>query len=135
MDDGISDLVIGEKNCNLNFAKGLGNGLFDPVFPGLGNVNACAPGYLDGNAHPRFLKIGDSWKLFLGTNGGAIKAYGNIEGNLFGTFALQETNYGNLKAGNQTHLDLQILMRMVGWMWWSEISAEVFPFTGQTLKR
>lgn len=104
-EDGISDLVIGEKNCNLNFAKGLGNSLFDPVFPGLGNVNACAPGYLDGNAHPRFLKIGDSWKLFLGTNGGAIKTYGNIEGNLFGTFALQETNYGNLKAGNQTHLD------------------------------
>jgi len=104
-EDGISDLVIGEKNCNLNFAKGLGNGTFDQVFPGLGNVNACAPGYLDGNAHPRFLKIGDSWKLFLGTNNGAIKTYGAIEGNLFGSFAIQEANYGNLKEGNQTHID------------------------------
>lgn len=104
-EDGINDLVIGEKNCNLNFAKGLGNGAFDPVFPGLGSVNACAPGFLDGNAHPRFLKIGDSWKLFLGTTSGAIKTYGNIEGNLFGTFTALETNYGHFKAGNQTHLD------------------------------
>jgi len=104
-EDGINDLVIGEKNCNLNFAKGLGNGMFDSVFPGLGNVNACAPGYLDGNAHPQFLKIGDSWKLFLGTTSGAIKTYGNIEGNLFGAFSALEADYGNFKAGNQTHLD------------------------------
>lgn len=104
-EDGISDLVIGEKNCNLNFVRGLGNGIFDPVFPGLGGVNACAPGYLDGNAHPRFLKVGDSWKLFLGTTSGSIKTYSNIEGNLYGSFTLQETNYGNLKEGNQTHID------------------------------
>jgi|APTNR8051073442_1049403.scaffolds.fasta_scaffold02397_8 hypothetical protein len=106
-EDGINDLVIGEKNCNLNFAKGLGDGTFEAVFPGLGGVNACAPGYLDGNAHPRFLKIGDSWKLFLGTNNGAIKTYGNIESNLLGTFTLEETGYGNLKEGHQTHLDFE----------------------------
>lgn len=104
-DDGINDLVIGEKNCNLNFVRGVGDGTYDPVFPGLGGVNSCAPGFLDGYSHPRFLKIGNSWKLFLGTASGAIKTYENIEGNLFGSFTLSEARYGNIREGNNVHLD------------------------------
>ncbi|NUO03487.1 MAG: T9SS type A sorting domain-containing protein [Saprospiraceae bacterium] len=104
-EDGISDLVIGEKNCNLNFAKGLGNNTFETIFSGLGNVNSCPPGFLDGYAHPVFLKINDAWKLFVGTTNGNIKTYGNIEGNLFGAFQLLEPAYGGIKEGNQVHLD------------------------------
>lgn len=103
--DGIMDILAGQKNCPISFIRGLGNGTFAPIQTAFGNASACVPGNLDGFGHPRVLKIDGLWKLFLGTAKGTIKTYTNIDGNLNGSFLLQENNYGGLHEGNNIHFD------------------------------
>lgn len=90
-DDGLPDLVIGEKGGNLNFYKNIGsssNPVFDLVTDSLGKVNVTDPNVsLDGYSVPFLLLDGKGhMQLLVGSEQGKIYYYADIEEDLNGSF-------------------------------------------------
>ncbi|PHN05653.1 T9SS type A sorting domain-containing protein [Flavilitoribacter nigricans] len=106
--DGLPDLVIGERNGNLNYFQNKGTAE-DPVFSAepdqmvLGGVDARIPGYTTGYAAPVFFEKEGAWQLLIGTETGRLELYDNIDGNLDGTFNLVTEHYGAVREGIRTH--------------------------------
>ena len=94
--DGLLDIVIGERNGNLNYFKNNGttvNPIFNLENDSLGKVNVVD--YLTsnyGHSVPCFFEdtIGH-YKLFVGSESGYIHYYKNIEGNLSGSFTEEDS--------------------------------------------
>jgi hypothetical protein len=110
--DGLKDLVVGERNGNLNYFQNIGT-TTDPQFnpdpevapnlKELGDVDTDLPGDISaGNSAPFIVDFGDEFILFCGTEVGPIQAYTDVEGNLDGVFNLEVANYGNSREGERT---------------------------------
>ncbi len=107
--DQLADLVIGERNGNLNYIQNIGsigNPMFNPdqdVAPNtsfLGSVDTREPGYTTGYTAPVFIRDEfGTLTLYAGSEIGRIKKYTNIEGNLYGEFTLENDDWGDLKMG------------------------------------
>ena len=116
--DGLSDLVIGERNGNQNIGGGIGslnylqnvgsigNPMFvsDPqIMPNtntLGLVNTTDIDVLDYSGAPVFVELdNDSLVLISGSESGRIKLYKGIEGNFYDSFEKLENNFGNFRIG------------------------------------
>lgn len=107
--DGLQDLLIGERNGNLNYYENIGTPtapIFDinPTNRNLGAVDVREDGYVTGYSSPVLLEIENSFHLFSGTQKGAIKRYTNIDDNLAGLFLETESNYGQVQTGGENHL-------------------------------
>jgi len=110
--DGTLDLVIGERNGNLNFLPNVGspdNPVFQPVHTSppnnqfLGEVDVAAFGFDIGMSAPLFVDLDGSYTLFSGSFKGEIYRYDNIENNLDGAFTLVDDQYGdNLRVGEES---------------------------------
>jgi len=105
--DGLIDLVSGEKNGNLNFFKNTGN-LQNPVFEkitdSLGKVNVTDYNLsYSGYSTPCFFKdtLGN-FKLFCGSEQGYILYYDNINNNINGNFNLRESMLNYYDEGART---------------------------------
>ncbi|MCB0651825.1 MAG: T9SS type A sorting domain-containing protein [Saprospiraceae bacterium] len=117
--DGLKDLVIGEKNGNINYLVNTGtttSPVFnpDPAMPPnifyLGTVDTRIPGYSTGHSAPFIIDTEtDGYRLYTGSEIGRIEVYGNIDGNLGGTFSTQTETFGGLAEGIRTHLVLEDL--------------------------
>ncbi len=89
--DGLKDLVIGKKNGMLSWYRNTGSSSV-PVFvlenDSLGGVNTCNYQYsYSGYATPTFFRASDgTLRLAVGSEGGMIFYYKDIEANLYGTF-------------------------------------------------
>jgi hypothetical protein len=91
--DGLGDIVIGEKNGNINYFQNVGS-VGDPQFDSdeealpnvrvLGQVDARIPGFSTGYAAPFFIDIDGEYQLFVGTQSGSLEHYRDIENNLDG---------------------------------------------------
>ncbi len=107
--DGLPDLVIGERNGNLNYYENIGT-IGNPVFPAaptnnfFGKVDTRAIGFITGYSAPAILEMSGEYQLFSGSEDGSIRQYQNIEGNLDSSFDLVNTNFGNVKVGGETHI-------------------------------
>jgi hypothetical protein len=102
-EDGLGDLVVGERNDNklgdvfggLNFFLNRG-GVGEPEFNGdpeaegntsvLGGVFTRDPGFTVGASSPGFIKVGDDFNAWVGSESGKLRRYTNIAGNLDGIF-------------------------------------------------
>ena len=90
-EDGLLDLIIGEKAGNLNLYKNTGD-IYDPIFTfitdSLGKVNVTDPWLSwDGYSTPYIFRGADGTiKLVSGSEQGILYYYENIEGNLLGSF-------------------------------------------------
>ena len=88
--DGKTDLLIGERNGNLNFYKGneLNSIKFSFVTDSLGKVKIKTNNIAIGYTHPCVADIDNDGKydLVLGTNTSGLQFYDNIEDNLNGIF-------------------------------------------------
>ncbi len=113
--DGLPDLVIGERNGNINYFQNqgtLGNPQFNPdsaVAPNterLGRIDTRVPGFVSGYSAPVVLDFPDGYKLITGSEVGQIELYSGIERNLYGTIAADTEQFGNVQEGFQTHLAL-----------------------------
>ena len=114
--DGALDLVIGERNGNLNYLPNIGtptNPVFQPVHtaapnnPFLGEVDTGIFGFDIGMSAPIFVDFDGSYTLFSGSNFGAIYRYDNIENNLDGAFNLVSDNYGdNVSVGEESRISI-----------------------------
>ena len=112
--DGLLDLVIGEKNGNINFLKNTGTTTapeFNPdsmqppnVFQ-LGGIDTRVPGYSTGHSAPFIMHTEtDGYRLYTGSELGQIEVYSNIDNNISGTFTTDTEIFGNLQEGIRTHL-------------------------------
>jgi hypothetical protein len=94
--DGTTDLIIGERNGNINYYRGLpGNGWleFSSVTDSLGKVNVTDPElFLDGYSTPHFFKDNSGNTLLItGSKQGQLYFYTDIDDNLTGKFILSDT--------------------------------------------
>ena len=103
-DDAI-DLLIGEKNGNINYYRNVGQGettLFELVNDTLGDVIASNLLGINGYAIPYFFKNSeDQTLLLLGTETGMVNYYSNIDDNLDGTFDLVEEAFTGIDDGGR----------------------------------
>ncbi len=114
--DGTLDLVIGERNGNLNYMPNIGtptNPIFQPVHnavpnnPFFGQVDVGIFGFDIGMSAPVFVDFNGSYTLFSGSNFGHIYRYDNIENNLEGAFNLVDDNYGdNVRVGEESRISI-----------------------------
>ncbi len=115
--DGLQDLVVGERNFNsagevigsLNYIPNTGEA-GSPLFlqsssessEVFGEVYTKEPGFIRNFAAPYAVKSEGETVLFVGTESGQIKAYGNIDDNLTGAFSVLSEIYGNIAEGINT---------------------------------
>lgn len=112
--DGTLDMVIGERNGNLNFLPNLGtptSPVFQPVHTSapnnqfLGEVDTSPFGFDIGMSAPRFVDFNGNYTLFVGSYFGGVYRYDNIDDNLDGAFNLVDDNYGdNVRVGEESRI-------------------------------
>ncbi len=110
-EDGLLDLVVGERNGNINYFQNTGSRdtpVFDPdpeSLPNtffLGEVDTRQPGFIIGSSHPHFFKVNGRWRLITGTENSGLEFYDNIEGQLYDDFSINEWNATLSKKGFKT---------------------------------
>lgn len=106
--DGLLDLVIGERNVNLNYFKNTGtltNPIFseDPTNNFFGKVDTRGPNQVTGYGTPTLLEIDGAYQLLVGTESGKMLQYTDLEGNLDGTFIQTSADFGEIKVGGEIH--------------------------------
>ncbi|MBX7109887.1 MAG: T9SS type A sorting domain-containing protein [Chitinophagales bacterium] len=102
--DGLPDLLIGERDGNLNYYRNTGTAA-NPVFATgdnfFGEVDVRQPGYTTGYSAPFLVQLspGDPYTLFVGCERGFIFQYGNIDNNLDGVFTKMDSTYADIYQG------------------------------------
>ncbi len=109
--DGLNDIVIGERNGNINYFQNEGTAT-NPVFYSnpdtlnntsfLGSVDTRDPGYLTGYSAPVFIDKLGTPIMISGSESGGIKYYDNLMGNTNGTYDKVYNSYGSIKEGQFT---------------------------------
>ncbi|KAA3636558.1 MAG: T9SS C-terminal target domain-containing protein, partial [Bacteroidetes bacterium] len=117
--DGLKDLIIGEKNGNVNYFVNTGSST-NPVFESdpsmapnnffLGEIDTRIPGYSTGHSAPFVIDTEDEgYMLFTGSEVGSLEVYTNIDNNLDGTFDIEHANFLGNQEGIRTHIVLEDL--------------------------
>lgn len=104
--DSLPDLLVGEKSGNLNYFENTGT-TGTPDFSTQANAAFGAvdvsPQCCGGLSAPfLFRNASGQLELVVGSEQGGIFQYGNIEGNLSGTFALVSDSFGGIAEGTRT---------------------------------
>lgn len=106
--DGLLDLVIGERNGNLNYYRNQGTAqapVWHLASAQLGGVNVSEYWSNTGYSVPFLYVDSDGQKICLaGSEVGGIHRYDNINGNVLGTWNLTDSLWRGLDEGNRTAL-------------------------------
>ncbi len=101
------DLIIGGSDGRLSYYQDTatsGLSKFKLIKKPFGNINIAAiQGNSVGYASPAFCKEDNNTVLYVGSANGPILKFGNIDGNLTGTFSLVNDSVANLNLGFRTH--------------------------------
>ncbi len=103
--DGKPDLIIGERNGNLNYYRNVsasGNVNFEFMTDTLGDVNTVESGYFIGSSAPHFFKHDDITYLLIGVERGRLHLYSGIDGNENGTYTQESLNAFGVEAGEKS---------------------------------
>ncbi|MCB0642564.1 MAG: T9SS type A sorting domain-containing protein, partial [Phaeodactylibacter sp.] len=111
--DGLNDLVIGERNGNVNYLQNIGTATtpefeIDPnTAPNnsyLGEINTLmSQDPSSGNSAPLVLDTGDDFLVLTGSEVGPLLLFTQVEGQLSsGAFTLVNPNYGDTAEGERT---------------------------------
>jgi len=106
--DGLPDLIVGERNGNINFFKNtgsLGAAKFSaaPGLENLGAIDTRVQGFATGNSSPFFVHSQKKLYLAVGTSGKNILLYDAPAANN-NPFPLIRDNWGNIREGDECHL-------------------------------
>jgi hypothetical protein len=106
-EDGDLDLLIGERNGNLNYFENIGTTAAAdfsniPTTATFGFIDTRING-LEGNSAPIMLQYQGNWVMLIGTEHGEVLWYDNIRNNLLGTFDLQP-NLQPIDEGRQSSI-------------------------------
>lgn len=112
--DGLKDLLIGEKNNQLNFFKNIGTkGMpkFSPepsIFPNTDQAGKIftTNDFATQNGAPFFIKSAGKLIMLMGTEDADILAYNQIEGHIYGTFNVLYSKTGNINQGRKVTIAL-----------------------------
>ncbi len=98
-EDGLLDLIVGEKDGNINYFQNQGS-RENPVFASdptqapnnffLGMVDTRQPGFIQGASHPFFFYDMDELLLVTGTENSRLEVYEDIQSTLDGSFTFSE---------------------------------------------
>jgi hypothetical protein len=91
--DGLKDLLVGGRNGKVQYFRNIGTSTlanFSNVATttSFGGVNVCVPGFITGFASPFMYDVNGAYEMLVGSERGYLYRYGNIDGNLTGTFTL-----------------------------------------------
>jgi hypothetical protein len=104
--DGLLDLLIGERNGNINYYRNSGSLSF-PVFSfetdSFGKFNVGAGTYGIGYSVPLLYDVNGNYELLVGSYKGTLFHYINIDGNLSGAFQLADSTYQNIKEQTKSY--------------------------------
>lgn len=103
--NGLLDLIIGERNGNLNYYQNIGTATspqFSFVTDTLGGVSSVAPPYFIGSSSAMFYRFDNTTYLVVGSESGTIFQYDGIDGNIDGDFNLISMNAFNIDVGMQS---------------------------------
>lgn len=113
-DDGLKDLLIGEKNNQLNFFKNIGTtGMpkFSPepsIFPNTDQAGKIftSNDFPTQNGAPFLIRSQGKLIMLMGTEDADILAYDQIEGHIYGTFNVLYSKTGNINQGRKVTVAL-----------------------------
>jgi len=113
-DDGLKDLLIGEKNNQLNFFKNIGTtGMpkFSPepsIFPNTDQAGKIftSNDFPTQNGAPFLIRSQGKLIMLMGTEDADILAYDQIEGHIYGTFNVLYSKTGNINQGRKVTIAL-----------------------------
>lgn len=109
--DGLSDIVLGEVNNDLNYFQNVGvPGVPDflssasnlPNTKNLGNVFNLQSDYFLESGSPAILETKQGTILLMGSQGGSIRVFEVISGDLYNPFPLVSEALGNIYVGNRS---------------------------------
>jgi len=89
--DGLLDLLIGERNGNINYYRNAGTAqipAYELVKDTIGDVVTTEGFSTTGYSIMQFFELNDEYYLVTGTESGKIRLYNNIDDNLDGAFTL-----------------------------------------------
>jgi len=87
--DGLNDLIIGKRSGTFSYYENIGTTLipnFSLITDSLGKITTKI--YYEGNSNPVIIDSAGTTQLFSGSGTGSIYKFGNIDGNLTGTFSV-----------------------------------------------
>jgi len=98
--DGKIDLLLGNRNGQIKYFRDTSLVPFNPAFKlitsSFGNVNVSKVGAGAGLSVPLMYNNNGSYEMIVGSESGSIYQYGNIDGNLTGSFTLIDSMYQNI---------------------------------------
>jgi hypothetical protein len=107
--DGKLDMVIGKENGYFTYYENTGTlsvPTFAKITDSLGHVSTKHPMFFKGNSVPCIIDDSGSYVMFAGSAVGNIFKFGNIDGNLSGTFSRLDTNFLNINEGTNSSVTL-----------------------------
>lgn len=108
--DGLLDMIVGEKNGNLNHYRNTGSTsvpAWTLVTDTLGHVSTVEYWNATGHSVPFLYTNADGEReMLLGSESGWLYHYGDIEGNMDGTWTLLDSTFMDLRDGERTALCL-----------------------------
>lgn len=102
--DGKPDLIIGERNGNINYYRNNGSaGSFGFTFETdtLGAISTVEFGFFIGSSSPHFFRHEGTTHLLLGVERGRVRLYSDIDGNETGTYTAESLNALGVEAGEK----------------------------------
>jgi Secretion system C-terminal sorting domain/FG-GAP-like repeat len=103
--DGLEDLLIGEKNKNVNYYQNIGDEnspLFTLINDTVGEIQTSFTSSDIGNSNPYAFRLNDTTYIVCGTEAGNLILYNNIDGNLEGSFNILDSNAFVSKNGTRS---------------------------------
>ncbi|MGE0561085.1 MAG: T9SS type A sorting domain-containing protein [Flavobacteriales bacterium] len=107
--DGKLDMVIGKENGYFTYYQNSGTlsaPSFTKVTDSLGYVSTLHPNFFKGNSVPCIVDVAGSYSMFAGSASGNIFKFGNIDGNLAGTFSRLDTNFLKINEGTNSSITI-----------------------------
>lgn len=110
--DGLTDLLVGEKDGNLNYYENIGskeNANYSTADDHFGGVNVKRSSDVDGGFSSPALGMFDStgnYCLFVGSASGRVYQYADIDNNLNGTFTLEDSSFQDIFEGRRSALGI-----------------------------
>ncbi|MDG1476736.1 MAG: T9SS type A sorting domain-containing protein [Vicingaceae bacterium] len=89
--DGLNDLIVGKKTGTFSYYKNVGTSTtasFSLITDSLGKVITKRSADFNGNSNPQIIDSAGTTLLFSGSTNGFVYKFGNIDGNLTGTFSV-----------------------------------------------
>lgn len=107
--DGLSDLVVGEQNGNLNYVRNTGTAStpsWTLITDSLGHVRTVTTYTLGHSAPHIFENAAGQYELMAGSEAGTLWHYTGLEADLLGTWTLDDSSFMDLNEGYRSTVRL-----------------------------